>query len=197
VGIGLRADGKLRLHLITPDGSDLRLIAGGIEVQGAAACSPDGKWLVTGGRGEHGLGLFKIPVAGGSPTQIVTGQAFNPIWSPDGRLIVYTGRNVGADAPLKAVRPDGSAVSLPDIRVLRGGARARFLPTGKGLVYMQGVSAAQDFWLLDLGSKKTRPLTHLHNPSAMQTFDITPDGKRIVFDRLRENSDLVLIDLKK
>jgi len=29
------------------------------------------------------------------------------------------------------------------------------------------------------------------------TFDITPDGKQIVFDRLRENSDIVLIDLAK
>lgn len=31
----------------------------------------------------------------------------------------------------------------------------------------------------------------------MRTFDITPDGKRIVFDRLRDNSDIVLIDLKR
>ena len=30
----------------------------------------------------------------------------------------------------------------------------------------------------------------------MRTFDITPDGKRIVFDRLSEDSDIVLIELK-
>ena len=30
----------------------------------------------------------------------------------------------------------------------------------------------------------------------MRAFDIAPDGKRIVFDRLRENSDIVLIDLE-
>ena len=29
----------------------------------------------------------------------------------------------------------------------------------------------------------------------MRTFDVTPDGKQIVFDRLLENSDIVLIDL--
>ena len=29
----------------------------------------------------------------------------------------------------------------------------------------------------------------------MRTFDITPDGSRIVFDRLRENSYIQLIDL--
>jgi hypothetical protein len=28
----------------------------------------------------------------------------------------------------------------------------------------------------------------------MRTFDITPDGQRIIFDRLRENADIVLID---
>lgn|GEM_PF-5628377 len=75
-------DGKLRLHLMTADGSDLHSIGGGIEVRGTAAWSPDGKWIVTGGRGDHGLGLFKISVAGGSPAQILTGQAFNPVWSP-------------------------------------------------------------------------------------------------------------------
>jgi hypothetical protein len=31
----------------------------------------------------------------------------------------------------------------------------------------------------------------------MRTFDITPDSKQIVFDRLRENSDIVLIDLPR
>jgi hypothetical protein len=31
----------------------------------------------------------------------------------------------------------------------------------------------------------------------LRTFDITPDGKRIVFDRSREDSDIVLIDLSK
>ena len=196
VAIGLRSGGKLRLHLITADGANLRRIADEIEIQGAASWSPDGQWIVTGGRDARGLGLFKIPAAGGLPTRIVAGQAFNPVWSPDGTLIVYTGANIGPDAPLMAVRPDGTAVPLPTIRVRRDGVRARFLPGGKALVYMQGRSAAQDFWFLDLASRKSRPLTHLQNTSAMQAFDITPDGKHIVFDRLRENSDLVLIDLK-
>jgi Tol biopolymer transport system component len=197
VAIGLRTGGKLRLHLITADGANLRPLSDEIEIQGAASWSPDGQWIVTGGRDAHGLGLFKIPAAGGPPTRIVAGQAFNPVWSPDGSLIVYTGANVGADAPLLAVRPDRTPVAFPAIRVLRDGERARFLPSGKGLVYMQGRSAAQDFWLLDLASHQSRRLTHLQNTSAMQAFDITPDGKHIVFDRLRENSDLVLIDREK
>jgi hypothetical protein len=32
---------------------------------------------------------------------------------------------------------------------------------------------------------------HLGNPADMRTFDIAPDGKEIVFDRLKENSVLL------
>jgi serine/threonine protein kinase len=35
----------------------------------------------------------------------------------------------------------------------------------------------------------------LQKVAPMRTFDITPDGRRIVFDRSRENSDILLIDL--
>src|SRR5579872_1059077 len=71
VAIGLRSGGKLRLHLITADGANLRRIADDIEIQGAASWSPDGQWIATGGRDARGLGLFKIPAAGGAPTRIV------------------------------------------------------------------------------------------------------------------------------
>ena len=29
-----------------------------------------------------------------------------------------------------------------------------------------------------------------------KAFDVTPDGRRIVFDRIEENSDIVLIELE-
>ena len=73
--------------------------------------------------------------------------------------------------------------------------RARFVPGTNLLVYMQGILPPQDFWMLDIDTRKTRQLTRLTGRAAMRTFDITPDGRQIVFDRLRENSDIVLIDL--
>jgi Tol biopolymer transport system component len=98
--------------------------------------------------------------------------------------------------PLLAMHPDGTPAKLPEINLQREGERARFLPDGTGLVYMLGSTmAGQDFWLLDLGTMRSRRLTRLSNPAAMRTFDITSDGSRIVFDRLRENSDILLIDL--
>jgi len=63
---------------------------------------------------------------------------------------------------------------------------------------MQGAAVTtKDFWLLDMTTQKTRQLARLSSPATMSTFDISPDGKQIVFDRLQENSDIVLIDLPK
>jgi hypothetical protein len=60
---------------------------------------------------------------------------------------------------------------------------------------MQGALRAQDFWLLDLATMKTRRLTHLTQRDAVRTFDVMSDGRQILFDRLRDNADIVLIDM--
>ena len=105
VGVVLRRQGKLRLGLLSADGAEVQILADSIEVQGAAGWSPDGKWIVTGGNDGAGPGLFKIPVDGGPPARLTKGEATNPVWSPDGRLIVYTGTNVGILAPMQATPP--------------------------------------------------------------------------------------------
>ena len=196
VAITLRRNGKRLLHVLSSDGAELQPLAPAIDVQGTSCWSTDSLWIVIGGNDGRGPGLFKIPVGGGAPARLVAGTAINPVWPANANLIVYQGAGAAAYSPLHAVRPDGSPVQMPVIQVNRGeGAPARFLPSGKGLVYIQGPVPSQDFWLLDLASKKTRPLTRFKNRAEMRTFDITPDGKEIVFDRLRENSDIVLIDL--
>jgi len=197
VAIVLRRNGKRQLHVLSSDGAELQPIAEGIVAQGSSCWSPDGRWIVTGGSDATGPGLFKIPLEGGSPVRLVAGQALNPVWSPDGSLIVYAGTNVRTFSPLLAVRPDGTSVKLPEITLRRLGERVRFLPDGKSLIYMGGLLASQDFWLLDLASMKSRLLTRLQNRATMRTFDVTSDGKQIVFDRLRENSQVVMIDLPK
>src|SRR5208282_2766280 len=164
-------------------GAELQPIAEGIDAQESSCWSPDGRWIVTGGSDATGPGLFKIPLQGGPPVRLASGSALNPVWSPDGSLIVYAGTNVRTFAPLLAVRPDGTSVKLPEIILpeiilRRLGERVRFSPDGKSLIYMQGLLASQDFWLLDLASMKPRLLTRLQNRAAMRTFDVTSDGKQ-------------------
>jgi serine/threonine protein kinase len=196
VAFALSRNGKQQLHVIAADGTGLHSLSSDVDVRGTVSWSPDSEWLVAAGSDRNGTGLFKLPAAGGSPVRIATGPFLDPVWSPRGDLIVYCGTQVFTVTPLLAVHPDGTPAKLPEINVQRQGERVRFLANGTGLVYMLGgTMAGQDFWLLDLSTMHSRRLTQLNNPAAMRTFDITPDGSRIVFDRLRENSDIVLIDL--
>ena len=195
VAIALRRDGRMVWHILAADGTGLRPLSRELDARGSASWSPDGQWIVTGGSDATGQGLFKLPITGDAPARLVSGPVLDPVWSPAGDLIVYAGANVFTTVPLAAVRPDGTPVTLPQIIFRREGERARFLPDGRGLVYMQNDTPAQDFWLLDLTTMQSRQLTRLNSPDAMRTFDVTPDGKQIVFDRLHENSDIVLIDL--
>ena len=193
VAIILRRNGKLRLHVLSAEGGELRALADSIDVRGAASWSPDGEWIVVRGNEDGSPGLFKIPADGGKPIRLTTGVALNPVWSPDGNVIAYAGPNVSSLAPLLAIRPDGAPVRLSEIKLRRDGERLRFAPDGS-LIYMQGELRAQNFWRLDLATMTARPLTRLQQRDAMRTFDVTADGKQIIFDRLRDNSDIVLID---
>jgi Tol biopolymer transport system component len=192
-------EGKRQLAVVSADGRSSRTLAPSVDIhgaagQGAADWSPDGTSIVIGGSDAHGPGLFRIPVDSGVPVRLVGGKAENPVWSPDGNLIVYGGKFFTGQVDLLGVRPDGTPVALPPVRTRPGGYR--FLRNGTGLVYLPSIPAL-DFWLIDFVTKSQRQLTRLSNQGALRTFDITPDGKAIVFDRSRENSNIVLIDLPK
>jgi Tol biopolymer transport system component len=199
VAVAVRRQGKRLLSIMSPDGTNRQTVAHSIEVEGVAGqgiadWSPDSTQIVMGGRDSRGPGLFLIPIDGKPPKRLIDGAFVNPIWSRDGKLIVYAGRSLVGQVKLLAVRPDGTAVELPDVWARPGGYR--FLPDATGIVFLPRIHAI-DLWLFDLVTKSTRPLTHFSNQGTIRTFDITPDGKSIVFDRSRPNSDIVLIDVPK
>ncbi len=197
IAVVTRQSGRRRLRLISADGTEPSEIAPELDVEGSADWSPDGRWIVTGGNDGKGKGLFKIPTGGGSPVRLTKTIGRNPVWSPDGSLIAFSGPNVFTLEPILLIRPDGAPVKVPEIRTHRDGERLRFMPDGRSLVYMQAREATpwQDFWLLNLTNMETRRLSELTDRATMRTFDITPDGKHLVFDRERQNSAVVLIDL--
>ncbi len=199
VAVVVRRERRRKLTVMSADGTNMRTLAPDLDVRGASGqgtvdWSPDGAWIVAGGEDAQGQGLFKIPLDGGKPVRLVSGDAVNPVWSPDGTLIVYSGALVAGQSALLAVRPEGTPVDLTDIQVNRGGYR--FLPDSRSLLYLP-IGASRDFWLFDLTAKTTRQFTHFKSGDSLHVFDVTPDGKQIVFDRQRENSDIVLIDLPK
>jgi Tol biopolymer transport system component len=197
IAFAVREEGRSRLYTMAADGTNAHAMPESINVRDAPSWSPDGKWIAVSGVGDQGKAnpLFKVSADGGQPVRLAEGVTYSPVWSPDGRMIVYIDSHGGATYQVKAVTPDGHAFPIPDLWVRYGGNRYRFLPGRKELVVIQGPVRHQDFWLLDLTTGNRRQLTNLRPGFETKNFDISPDGKTILFDRYRENSDVVLIDL--
>jgi serine/threonine protein kinase len=193
----VRRQEKTRLYCTSSDGTNGRILADSLDVRGAGSWSPDGKWIAMAAQDSAGVRLYKIPASGGTATNLVSTVSSNPVWSPDGTFILYSGAPRARVVPVLAVTPEGVAHPLPPLSVDRLGDSYRFLPGGKQLVVKQGGFRRQDFFSFDLTSGQQRPLTKLRHGDSLLRFDVSPDGKRIVFERVRENSDIVLIELPR
>ncbi len=193
----VRRQERSRLYCTSRDGTNGRILADSLDVRGAGSFSPDGKWIAIAARDSAGVRLYRIPASGGAPINLVQSVSSNPVWSPDGTFILYSGAPRARVVPVLAVTPEGTSRPLPPLSVDRIGDSYRFLPGGRQLVVKQGGFRRQNFFLFDLASGQQRPLTNLRHGESLLRFDVSPDGKRIVFERVRENSDIVLIELTR
>jgi Tol biopolymer transport system component len=187
--------GRNRLYVMNPNGTGITELAGSLNVRGTPAWPPAGEWITVAANQGKGVGLFNVPLDGGAPSQLLAEQAANPVWSPDGRFLVYTGVNVGTTFPLKAITADGEPYGIPELILARGANRISFLPGRPVLVVLKGDVWHKNFWSVDLVTGRQRQLTNFGREFLINDFDVSPDGKEIIFSRLKENSNVILIDL--
>ncbi len=193
----VRRQSRSTLYCAAPDGTGARAVADSLDVRGAASWSPDGKWLAVAAKVRAGVRVFKVSASGDTVIQLVDSVSTNPAWSPDGAFILYSGTPRARSVPVKAVTPDGQPYTIPALSVDRVGDSYRFLPRGGQLVVKLGGFRRQDFWLFELTTGQRRRLTSLRPGESLNRFDVSPDGKRILFERVRENSDVVLIEVPR
>jgi Tol biopolymer transport system component len=177
------------------DGTGGQPIASELDVRGAPAWSPDGRWLAIAVNLDGEPKLFKIPVDGGTPVLLVNEYSTDPTWAPSGRFLVYTGADVGTNLYVKAVRADGTPHHLTEIRLTRGARRLAFLGGDDALVVLRGDISHKEFWVVDLQTGRERQLTRLGREFVIGDFAVSPDGREITFDRSLEESDVILIEL--
>jgi len=195
VCLAVRNGGRTRLFTMKTDGTSVRRLAERLDVHGAPSWSPDSKWVAVASDEGHGPRLYRVPSEGGSAVRLLDSVSSHPVWSPDGRFIIYCGADSGGVFRVGAVTPNGERYRLPDLTLRRGAERFCFLPHQGALVFLKGDFTQRDFWLLDLKSGRERQLTNLNPAYIIREFDLSSDGSEILFDRFQQNSDLVLIEL--
>ena len=68
---------------------------------------------------------------------------------------------------------------------------------GHGLAFLRGGIEHKDLWLMDPETGAERQLTNLPGDFDIRDFDISPDGREVVLERVQERSDIVLLDLAR
>ena len=106
-GQGFLPKSRFHVHVLDVETREVKPLTSGEWDHGAAAWSPDGKWLVFPANrlpdsDYHATvcDLWLLPSTGGEPRNLTPepGGAFAPAWSPDGTQIAYLGNDDETDA---------------------------------------------------------------------------------------------------
>jgi Tol biopolymer transport system component len=182
------------LYVMDNDGSNIRALADSLALRGNPSWAPDGRSIVSAVVHDGEPRVTRIFLNGESPLALVSEYSIDPVWSPDGRFLVYSGADVGTTFPLRAAAADGRPYPLPTVMLTRGARRVAFFRDPQTLVILGGEIVHKNLSLLDLRTGAQRTLAKLPSDFVIRDFDISVTGSEIVFDRVQVNSDLALIE---
>jgi Tol biopolymer transport system component len=207
--------GMFQIYRMDLDGDNLQQLTSGTEGGAAPLFSPDGHWVIysSGGPRSGNFRSWKISADGGEVTPL-TDDSWASAVSPDGKLVACV-KPMGSSALLWNIRivpftggpplktfdvtsasrpsllwtPDGRAIvySVTPPDVLSGLTTPLISPNDGG-----GLTGVTNLWRQLLEGGPPKQLTNFAAESFF-SFDLSTDGKRLVFGRGNTTSDVVLI----
>jgi Tol biopolymer transport system component len=187
-------DGRTILYMMDSDGKGLQALTRSLALRGNPAWAPDGRSVVSAVLHDGEPRLTNIFLDGSPPSPLVSEYSIDPVWSPDGRFLIYSGADVGTTFPLRAVAADGRPYPIPALILTRGARRVAFYPDARSIVVLRGDVGHKNFWLVDLRTGAERQITQLEPDIVIRDFDVSGDGSTILFDRIQESSRIALIE---
>ena len=196
VAFSVEQRAKTLLYVMNIDGTNARVVSESLQLRGAPAWAPDGQSIASGASVDGAPHLMRI-LLDGTAVPLLREFAVDPVWSPAGDFVVYSAADIGTEFPIKAATAAGDAYPVPNLTLTRGARRMRFFQGKRALLTMRGDLRHKDIWLIDLESGTERQVTHLPADFNIRDFDVSPDGRELLVERVQEHSDVVLIDLAK
>jgi len=160
-----------------------------------AMCSPDGKWLVYAGFDAGKFVAKKVPVDGGTPTQLsealLTCGCVNV--SPDGKNLAFqTQPTTGGRVVIKILDFE----TLAPVKILerdpRAGGEIRYTSDGKTIGYPIRENGLYALWVSPVDGSPGHRVTEFE-ADRIDDFHWTPDGKILGLLRTHNDSDVVLL----
>lgn len=161
--------------------------------------SPDQQWVLYSDETSGRRTLWKVPLQGGTPSQVSEHPTETGVISPDGQWIAcfyWLAQQASLRIALLPFAGAAPAQFLP-IPILDHPRRFfRWSRDGQALIYIANRADAANLWSYTLSSGTTRQLTDFKT-DAIAAFDLAPDGKQFVISRFNVVSNLVLLRASK
>jgi Tol biopolymer transport system component len=194
--------GNFEIWLAEADGASPRqLTRDGFDAENATATN-DG-WVLYNSTRPDGQGVWRIRTDGSGAERIVEGATGLPEAAPDGDRLLYLVVLPAGGALIRIVSASG-AVEPRELRAKLGDAspwmlvpgRARWLPDGRGIAFVTaGPDGRAGVWRSPTDSGgPLRPLSPVDLGDDVESFGISPDGRRATFSRVEFQEVLLEIE---
>jgi TolB protein len=182
IAFASKRDGPSHIYVMRADGTGVRRLTSGPSDDSSPTWSPDGRRIVFAREGE----LYAVRARGGPARRLmqgIGGDAADPAWAPNGKLIAYDFRRPGYSLrEVWVVRADGTR-ARPVTRLDQISALPSWSPDGRRLAFESDVRGGH-FEIYSIG-RDGRGLRQETRSPGTDTIDPawSPGGQKIAFSR--------------